>query len=38
MEEEILSIREEHKDYGYRRIHGELLNKGCKINKKTIIL
>lgn len=36
IEEEILSIRKEHKDYGYRRIHKELLNRGLKINKKKV--
>ena len=29
-------IREEHKDYGYRRIHGELRKQGIKINKKRV--
>jgi putative transposase len=36
IEEEILSIREEHKDYGYRRIHKVLVNIGFKINKKKV--
>lgn len=36
IEEEILSIREIHKDYGYRRIHKELLNRGFLINKKKV--
>lgn len=36
IEEEILSIREEHKDYGYRRIHKELSNRGILINKKKV--
>lgn len=36
VEEEILSIREEHKDYGYRRIHKELLSRGILINKKKV--
>ena len=29
-------IREAHKDYGYRRIHGELRKQGIKINKKRV--
>ena len=29
-------IREEHKDYGYRRIHGELRKQGIKVNKKRV--
>jgi transposase InsO family protein len=32
----ILEIRKEHKDYGYRRIHGELENRGLIINKKKV--
>lgn len=36
IEEEILSIRNEHKDYGYRRIHKEILKRDFKINKKKI--
>lgn len=36
IEEEILSIREEHKDYGYRRIQKELLKRGFLINKKKV--
>lgn len=36
MKEEILSIRKEHKDYGYRLIHKELLNRGFLINKKKV--
>lgn len=36
IEEEILSIRKEYKDYGYRRIHKELLNRGALINKKKV--
>lgn len=36
LEETILSIRKEHKDYGYRRIHKELLNRGILINKKKV--
>ena len=36
IEEKILEIREEHKDYGYRRILGELRNQGYSINKKKV--
>jgi len=36
IEEEILKVRKEHKDYGYRRIHKELLNRGILINKKKV--
>lgn len=36
LEEEILEIRKEHKDYGYRRIYGVLRNRGMKVNKKRI--
>ena len=36
IEEKILKIREEHKDYGYRRILGELHNQGYFINKKKV--
>ena len=36
IEEKILEIREKHKDYGYRRIHGELCNQGYAINKKKV--
>ena len=36
IEEKILEIRKEHKDYGYRRILGELRNQGYSINKKKI--
>ncbi|MGX7169082.1 IS3 family transposase, partial [Facklamia hominis] len=32
IEERILEIRERHKDYGYRRILGELRNQGYRIN------
>ena len=32
----IRDIREEHKDYGYRRIHGELRKQGVKVNKKRV--
>jgi len=36
IEKEILNIREEHKDFGYRRIKGELGNRGFKVNKKKV--
>lgn len=36
VEEKILEIRKEHKDYGYRRILAELRNQGYVINKKKI--
>lgn len=36
IEREILEIRKEHKDFGYRRIHGELQNRGIHINKKRV--
>jgi transposase InsO family protein len=36
IEDEVIRIRENHKDYGYRRIHRELLNIGIKINKKKV--
>ncbi|RGK49731.1 IS3 family transposase [Dorea formicigenerans] len=36
IEEKVLEIREEHKDYGYRRILGELRNQGYSINKKKV--
>ena len=32
----ILEIRDEHKNYGYRRIYGELRNRGLRINKKKV--
>ena len=32
----MLEIRKEHKDYGYRRILGELRNQGYSINKKKV--
>lgn len=35
-EEKILKIRTEHKDFGYRRIYGELIKQGIKINKKKV--
>ena len=36
MEKEILEIRKEHKDYGYRRIWGELRNRDILVNKKKV--
>lgn len=36
VEEKILEIRKDHKDYGYRRILAELRNQGYVINKKKI--
>lgn len=36
IEEKIFEIRDEHKDYGYRRILGELRNQGYIINKKKV--
>ena len=36
MKDEILTIRREHKDYGYRRIHLELKNRGHVVNKKKV--
>ena len=36
LEERILNIRKENKDYGYRRIHKELVSQGLKVNKKKI--
>ena len=36
IEEKILEIRETHKDYGYRRVLGELRNQGYCVNKKKV--
>ena len=36
LEEEILAIRNEHKDYGYRRMFAEIRNQGRIINKKKV--
>ena len=36
IEEKIQEIRKNNKDYGYRRIHGELRNLGYTINKKKV--
>ncbi|MEE3496979.1 MAG: IS3 family transposase [Butyrivibrio sp.] len=36
LEETILAIRARNKDYGYRRVVGELNNQGYKVNKKKV--
>ena len=36
LRDEVLAIRCEHKDYGYRRIHLELKNRGGVVSKKRI--
>lgn len=36
LEEIILDIRKEHKDFGYRRIYGELRKLGHIVNKKSV--
>lgn len=36
IEEKIIEIRQEHKDFGYRRIYGELRKLGLVINKKKV--
>ena len=36
IEEQILEIRKVNKDYGYRRVLGELRRQGCVINKKKV--
>ena len=36
IEEKILEIRKTHKDYGYRRVVGELKNQGYCVNKKKV--
>ena len=36
IEEKILKIREDNKDYGYRRVLGELRNQGYSFNKKKV--
>ncbi len=36
IEEKILEIRKNNKDYGYRRIYGALRNLGYIINKKKV--
>ena len=34
--QKIKEIREEHKDYGYRRLWGELRKQGIEVNKKRV--
>ena len=34
IEQKILEIRKDHKNFGYRRIYGELKKQGLLINKK----
>lgn len=36
LEQKILEIRKEHKDFGYRRIYGELRKEGIIVNKKRV--
>ena len=36
IEEKLLQIRKTHKDYGYRRMVGELQNQGYCVNKKKV--
>ena len=36
IDEKILQIRETHKNYGYRRVAGELQNQGYCVNKKKV--
>lgn len=36
IEEKILEIRRQHKDYGYRRMRAELRNQGIGVNKKKV--
>lgn len=36
LEDAIIEIHKEHKDYGYRRVCGELKNRGIKVNKKRV--
>ena len=37
IEKEILSVRSEHKDFGYRRLHAELVhNRNIHVNKKKV--
>jgi len=36
LEEKIIDIRANHKNYGYRRIYGHLRNQGIIINKKKV--
>ncbi|WP_420824191.1 IS3 family transposase [Suicoccus acidiformans] len=36
LKDEILEIRKEHPNYGYRRIHATLLKRGMEINRKKV--
>ena len=36
LKEEIIRIRKENKDFGYRRIHGALENKNIHVNRKKV--
>ncbi|EPR11749.1 integrase [Ruminiclostridium papyrosolvens C7] len=36
LEEKVLEINENNKDYGYRRMYGELRNQGYQVNKKKV--
>lgn len=36
LEDKIQEIRSQHKDYGYRRMTGELKNQGICVNKKKV--
>ena len=36
LEDKILEIHEANKDYGYRRMYGELRNQGLIVNKKKV--
>ena len=36
LEEKMLEIQELNKDYGYRRMQGELRNRGYVVNKKKV--
>lgn len=36
IEEKIVEIRKDHKDFGYRRVWGELKNQGFNVNKKKV--
>lgn len=36
MEEKIMEIHEANRDYGYRRVYGELRNQGIVVNKKKV--
>ena len=36
LEEKMIEIHKKHKDYGYRRMYGELRNQGLLVNKKKV--